>query len=92
LGIDEHKLSQLVAFALIRNRTIEAFVDFLSWVKQYLCAEAETYSPQHCHKLSSLIATMDILQLCDKYLQSRELCVARSIWLGIFAGHFGLSR
>jgi hypothetical protein len=34
LGIEEHKLSQLVAFALIRNRTIEAFVDFLSWVKQ----------------------------------------------------------
>jgi hypothetical protein len=38
VGIDEHHLSQLVAFALIRNRTIEAFVDFLSWVKQYLCA------------------------------------------------------
>jgi hypothetical protein len=39
LGIDEHKLSQLVAFALIRDRTIEAFVDFLSWVKQYLGAD-----------------------------------------------------
>jgi hypothetical protein len=39
LGTDEHKLSPLVAFALIHNRTIDAFVDFLSWVKQYLCAE-----------------------------------------------------
>jgi hypothetical protein len=54
LGIDEDQLSQLVAFALIRKRTIDAFVDFLSWVKQYLCAEdrdlysTPTASPMNC--------------------------------------------
>jgi hypothetical protein len=39
LGIDEHTLSQLVAFALTRNRIIQVFVHFLSCVKQCLCAE-----------------------------------------------------
>jgi hypothetical protein len=36
LGIDEYKLRQLVAFALIRDRTMASFASFLAWVKQYL--------------------------------------------------------
>jgi hypothetical protein len=36
LGIDEYKLSQLVAFALIRDRTMATFTSFLGGVKQSL--------------------------------------------------------
>jgi hypothetical protein len=36
LGIDEYKVSQLLGFALIRDRTTSTFVPFLRWVKQYL--------------------------------------------------------
>jgi hypothetical protein len=36
LGIDEHKLSQLVAFAFIRNHTMEKFVDSLTWFRRHL--------------------------------------------------------
>jgi hypothetical protein len=39
LGIDEYKVSQLIAFALIRDCTKEQFVDFLRWFRRDLSHE-----------------------------------------------------
>jgi hypothetical protein len=39
LGIDEYKLSQLFAFALIRDRMIKQFVDVLTWFRGHLSLE-----------------------------------------------------
>jgi hypothetical protein len=49
LGIDEYKVSQLIAFALIRDRTKEQIVDFLRWVRRHL-SHVDEGVPEQTHR------------------------------------------
>jgi hypothetical protein len=86
MGIDEHKLSQLVASALTRNRTIEAFVNFLSWVKGYLRAEDRDSQSKPVPKAFVVDRHDGQFAVWRRYFQSQELCFAQRIWPEIFAG------
>jgi hypothetical protein len=82
LGIDEYRLSQLLAFALIRDRTKEQFVGFLTWFRRHLSYEDDGLPGQiprafvgdrHESQLAGLqsVFSRSLIVFCAKHLGAK---------------------
>jgi hypothetical protein len=80
LELDEHKLSEFIAFALIRDRTTQAFAAFLRWVKSHLGVGGFAWIATQSQPLSSLIGMMESSQRYDSCFPSHESCFVQSVF------------
>jgi hypothetical protein len=77
LGVDEYNLSQLIGFALMPDRTVEAFVAFLDWLKPWLGPPGPEHpvplaflSDRHGSQLAGLrrVFALSLVIFCAKHL------------------------